>query len=339
MVPVVDKNGKPLMPTTSANARRWIKGHRATYFYRKGVFCVRLNDDPYGYYTQRIACGIDPGSKWEAMTLKSKAHTILNIQNDATTWVKDAVETRRQMRRSRRLRKTPCRKNKSNRSTLCQKGRIPPSTRARWGTKLRLVHLFRSVIPISDYVVEDIAAVTQPGKRRWNVSFSPLEVGKNWFYDELRKLGTLVTKAGWETKALRDALGLVKSKSKKEAFEAHCVDSWVLANSVAGGHQAPENKKILFLSPLRFHRRQLHRFQPTKEVGRLAYGGTMSLGLKKGSIVEHPTYGRCYVGGNTKGRLSLHSLDTGERLTQMAKVEDCRFLSYNSWRWRVSSSP
>jgi len=339
MVPVVNKNGQPLMPTTPARAKRWLASKKATYFWKKGVFCVRLNDDPSSTFTQQIACGVDPGSKWEGMTLKSRAHTILNTQNDATTWVKDAVEIRRNMRRSRRFRKTPCRKNRSNRSSLSKKGRLPPSTRARWETKLRLIHSWRKVFPISDYVVEDIAAATQPRKRRWNSSFSPLEVGKNWFYDELRKLGNLVTKAGWETKNLRDALGLVKSKNNPDAFEAHCVDSWVLANSVVGGHQAPENKKILFLSPLRFHRRQLHRFQPTKEVGRLAYGGTMSLGLKKGSLVEHPTYGRCYIGGNTKGRLSLHSLETGGRLTQTAKVEECQFLSYNSWRWRVSSSP
>jgi len=331
VVPVVDKNSNPLMPTSSSKARRLIKDHRATYFYRKGIFCIRLNDDPSGYYKQPIACGIDPGSKWEAMTLKSKAHTYLNAQNDAVVWVKDAIETRREMRRGRRFRKTPCRKNKSHRSV--PSGRLAPSTKARWGAKLRLVRIWRSIFPISDYIVEDICAATKPGQRRWNKSFSPLEVGKNWFYDELRKLGNLATKEGWETKNLRDALGLQKSKSNQQAFKAHCVDSWVLANSVVGGHQAPENTKILFLSPLRFKRRQLHKLQPAKNGERRREGGTISLGLKRGGLVNHPKYQICYVGGHMDGRISLHSLETGKRLTQSAKVADCKFLGYNSWRW------
>lgn len=319
------------MPTTSSRARRWIRDRRATYFYQKGVFCVRLNDDPQSTYKQRIACGIDPGSKWEGMTLKSTAHTYLNTVNDATTWVKDAVETRRQMRRGRRFRKTPCRKNRSNRSI--PSGRLAPSTRARWETKLRLVHIWRRIFPITDYIVEDICAATKPGKKRWNKSFSPLEVGKNWFYDELRKLGNLTTKEGWETKNLRDALGLQKSKSDQYAFKAHCVDSWVLANSVVGGHTQPESNRVLVLTPLRFKRRQLHKLQPSTGGVRRREGGTRSLGLKKGSLIQHPVYKLCYLGGNMDGRCSLHSLETGKRLTQSAKIADCQVLGYNSWRW------
>ena len=333
MIPVLSKQNEPLMPTTSSRARRWIRDRLATPFWKKGVFCVRLNVDPSATYKQEIVCGIDPGSKWEGMTLKSKAHTYLNVVNDATTWVKDAIETRREMRRGRRFRKTPCRKNKGNRSTLSKDGRLPPSTRARWGTKLRLVHIWRSIFPISGYVIEDIAAITKPGQRKWNRSFSPLEVGKNWFYDELRKLGTVVTKEGWETKNLRDALGLQKSKSNQYAFKAHCVDSWVLANSVVGGHTKPDNIQVLCMTPLRFKRRQLHKLQPAKDGVRRREGGTRSLGSKKGSLIVHPTYKLCYLGGNMNGRLSLHSLETGERLTKTAKLEDCKLLGYNSWRW------
>ena len=131
----------------------------------------------------------------------------------------------------------------------------------------------------------------------------------------------------------------MKSKANQQAFSAHCIDSWVLANDVVGGHSKPDNTRILYMTPLRFHRRQLHRFQASKGVGRRRYGGTMSLGFKKGSILRHPKYNICYVGGNLGGRVSLHSLETGKRLTQSAKVDDCQFLSYNSWRCRLSSTP
>jgi hypothetical protein len=94
-------------------------------------------------------------------------------------------------------------------------------------------------------VVEDIKAKTT-GKQRWDVSFSPLEVGKRWFYEQLAKLAQVVTRSGWETKQMRDALGLKKTgKKTAEVFEAHCVDAWVLAHSATGGSSQPDNKRML----------------------------------------------------------------------------------------------
>jgi hypothetical protein len=270
-VPVVDSNSVPLMPTTPSRARRWIRSREATPFFKKGIFCIRLNRKPSGYEKQEIAVGIDPGSKKEGYSIKSEAHTFLNIQADAVTWVKDAVETRRSMRRGRRFRKTPCRKNRKNRA----RSPFPPSTKARWGWKLRVVEQLVKIFPITAFVVEDIKARSIKGAKKWNKSFSPLEVGKQWFYDKLSKLGRVCLKQGYETKALRDAAGLKKTKKKlSEVFEAHCVDAWVLANWLVGGHIVPENKDIFCISPIKLHRRQLHVLQPGKKGVRRLYGGT-----------------------------------------------------------------
>jgi len=330
-VPVVDKENKPLMPTKPSRARKWVKSGKATPFWQKGIFCVRLNVEPSDIHLEPIACGIDPGSKKEAFTVKSENHTYLNIQADAVTWVKDAVETRRNMRRTRRHRKTPCRKPRFNRT----KGGISPSTKARWQWKLRICWWLKKMFPITAFVVEDIAAVTKKGKRRWNKSFSPLEIGKRWFYSELEKLGNVYTLKGYETKELRDGCGLKKSSNKlAEKFDAHCVDSWVLANWHVGNHVLPDNKEMLFVVPLQFHRRQLHLLQPTKGGIRRSYGGTRSEGFKRGSYVKHPKYGICFVGGTSKERISLHSLLDGKRLCQNAKPQECKHLTYSSFRTR-----
>ncbi len=131
---------------------------------------------------------------------------------------------------------------------------------------------------------------------------------------------------------MRNELGLIKSKSKlSKSFDAHCVDSWVLANSIVGGHNIPDNKKILYLKPLRFHRRQLYVFCPIEGGIVKKYGGTMSMGLKRGSLVKHKKYGLTYIGGTSKSRISLHSVVTGKRLGTHLKVEDCKFRTYNSW--------
>ena len=326
-VPVVDKEQNPLMPTKPSRARRWIKSGKATPFWKKGVFCVRLNVEPSARVKQSIAVGIDPGSKKEAFSVKSASHTYLNIQTDAITWASDSVKTRREMRRGRRFRKTPCRKPRFNRA----RGGLPPSTKARWQWKLRICWWLAKMYPITTFVVEDIKAKTK-GQRRWDKSFSPLEVGKAWFYKELSQIAEVKTKSGWETKLLRDELGLKKSGDKMGAvFEAHGVDSWVLAFSEVGG-KVVDNKNLLLVKPLQFRRRQLHLLKPSTGGFRRGHGGTQSMGFKRGSVVSHLKYGVLYVGGTSKDRISLHSLSDGQRLCQNAKGSDCKFLTYSSWR-------
>ncbi|MBC7810051.1 MAG: RRXRR domain-containing protein, partial [Burkholderiales bacterium] len=261
-VPVISGSGKRLMPTSNKKADRLLAQGRAVRRFDRGLFYIKLLDRTDGY-TQSIAVGIDLGSKKEALTIKSGAQTYLNIQADAVTWVKEAEETSTRMRRTRRRRSTPYRQMRTNRRQ--GQFKLPPSTRARWGWKLRLCNWLARYYPIATFVVEDVAAKTKVGQRRWNQSFSPLEVGKQWFYAELGKLGAVKTLRGYETKSERDKLGLKKSKQKmSDKFEAHCVDSWVLANWQVGGHTAVDNPSMLYIVPLRFHRRQLHMLQPAQ---------------------------------------------------------------------------
>jgi hypothetical protein len=244
------------------------------------------------------------------------------------------------MRRARRFRNTPCRQNRKNR--LINKNRIPPSTKARWQWKLRIAEWLTLMFPISVFVVEDVKARTWKGTKKWNTSFSPLEVGKRWFYLELKKIAHLETRTGNDTYEMRQELGLKKSKQKlSNKFEAHCVDSWVLANWYVGGHLIPDNTTLIEIIPLEFHRRQLHRLQHSAGHVRLRYGGTISAGFKRGSIVKHHKYAFCYVGGwqesptkkdPNRKTVSLHSLQTGKRLTQNALASDIKFLAFNSWR-------
>src|SRR5215471_19471872 len=101
-IPVIDQDQHPLMPTTPARARRWIKSGKATAFWKGGIFCVRLNVEPAAREVQPIAVGIDPGSKREGHSVLSAAHTYLNIQAEARDGVKQAEERSTRQRRTRR---------------------------------------------------------------------------------------------------------------------------------------------------------------------------------------------------------------------------------------------
>ena len=332
-VPVVDQEHRPLMPTIPSRARRWLRSGTATHFWKGGVFCVRLNRQPSARERQPIAMGVDPGSKREGIVVASAAHTYLNIQAQARDGVKEAEKDSTRMRRTRRGRKTPCRKPRQNRKQSRKK--LPPSTRARWHWKLRLATFLCQLFPVRVCVVEDIKASTT-GKKRWDQSFSPLEVGKAWFYEELGKLAAVQIKQGYETKDLREQLGLKKTGKKlAEVWEAHCVDAWILAYSAVGGRKTPDNRRVVCIAPLNWHHRQLHRFEPEKRGKRKPYGGTLSQGIKRGTLVKHPRWGKAYVGGSMDGQLSLHDPETGKRLTQSAKVADCRLIKLLRWRTRL----
>ena len=139
---------------------------------------------------------------------------------------------------------------------------------------------------------------------------------------------------------MRDTLELKQSRHKlAETCSAHCVDAWVLAHAVAGGANQPEQTRLLCLTPLQWHRRQLHRLQPEQAGQRQPYGGTRSLSFTRGTLVKHPKYGLACVGGTMDGRLSLHALADGKRVTQKAKEAVCQRKTILRWRARLLPTP
>lgn len=337
-VPVKSKDGKVLMPTHPSKAGMLIKKELATPYWSNGMFCIRLNYETTEY-TQDICVGVDPGSKKEGFTVKSESHTYLNVQSDAQTHTAKKVKNRRELRRGRRSRKCPNRKHKMH--NLSNRNRIPAGTRARWAWKLRILEWLSKLYPVTQVCVEDIKARTKPYQKRWNQSFSPLEVGKQWFYSEIQKKWALHTLAGHETKEIRDRLGLKKSSNKTaETFDAHCVDSWCLAYHVIGGESIVDNADIFCISPLQIKRRQLHRQIPRKGGKRPRFGGTMCLGIVKNTIIKQVKHGIAAVCGHQKGGLSLQSIEGGKRLALSVKVGDCKILTRLNFRYKsVSKQP
>jgi RRXRR protein len=337
-IAVIDSRGIPLMPCLPAKARLLLKAGRAKPKRDKvGLFFIQLThaQEPDN---QPLVAGIDPGSKWEGFSVVGTSDTVLNLMVEAPDHVKKAVEVRRAMRRARRHRKWRRPKRFSNR--LKRKKRIPPSTRARWEAKARIVAQLKKTLPLTNVVVEDVCAQTRKGKGgHWNGSFSPVQVGKEHLYSLLAGMGLVLhTREGWQTKALRERHHLKKTKSKsKPAFESHAVDSWVLAASISGACQ-PFCTTLWYVVPATLHRRQLHRLQASKGGERKPYGGTRSLSLKRGTLIRHPKYGLSTVGGvdRKKQTVSLHAYRRNIRLTQGAKVRECRTLTWVAFRsWLV----
>ena len=328
------------MPCTPAKARHLFKSGKARPKRNKlGLFYVQLcyEQEPDN---QPLLVGIDPGSTFEGYSVVGTKDTVMNLMVEAPTHVKEAVETRRTMRRARRFRKWRRPRRFNNR--LNRKKRIPPSTRSRWEAKARMVMQLQKVLPLSDAVIEDVQASTQHKGKRWNAAFSPVQCGKEHLYRLLAQMGLQVhLKEGWQTAHLRAQYGFAKEKAKdKQVFASHCVDAWVLAASMSGATE-PTCISLWYAVPVRVHRRQLHRLQASKGGVRKPYGGTRSLGLKRGTLVQHPKYGRCAVGGCDRKRqtISLHDYRTNKRLTQGAKPGTCQIITTSLYEVGSSKQP
>ncbi|HEY4033884.1 MAG TPA: RRXRR domain-containing protein [Ktedonobacteraceae bacterium] len=338
-LPVVDTRGVALMPCKPAKARHLFKSGKAKPKRNKlGLFYVQLcyEQEPNN---QPLVAGVDPGSKFEGYSVVGTKETVLSLMVEAPHHVKDVVQTRRTMRRARRYRKWRRPKRFDNR--LSHPKRIPPSTRSRWEAKARVIAHLKSILPLTDVVLEDVCAQTQKGKgSKWNGSFSPIQVGKEHLSRLFVEMGLNVHLCqGYQTKELRDKYGLKKTKSKsKQSFDSHAVDGWAMAASVSGASQ-PSCTRLWYVVGAQLHRRQIHRLQASKGGERKPYGTTRSLGLKRGTVVRHPRYGLSTVGGFDRKRntISLHAYRTNKRLTQGAKVKDCRVLTWVAFRsWLVT---
>jgi hypothetical protein len=326
------------MPCTPPKARHLLKaGHAKARRCKLGIFYIQLVYEVPEPNNQQIVVGVDPGSTYEGYSVVGTKDTVLNIMAEAPTHVKKVVEVRRTMRRARRHRKCwrrPCRSDNRQRNRL----RLPPSTRSRWEAKHRIVKQLGKILPITDVVVEDVKALVR-GRGRWADAFSPVQMGKQHLYYLLEEEGLrLHLREGHETCALRQQHELTKTKQKdRPAFNSHCVDAWVMAASVSGAIK-PTEKRLWYVETATIKRRMLHKLQPAKGGVRRPEGGSRSLGLKRGTLVNHPKYGLCSVGGwdRKAKKISLHAYADNKRLTQGAVMSDCDVATWTLYRAYLS---
>ena len=150
------------MPCKPGKTRKVLRtGKTSKKRNKSGIFYLQLTFDPKKPTIQTLSLGEDPGSKFEGVSIVGTKDTVLNIMNETPDWIKEALMTRKDMRRARCFRKTRKRPCRSENHLQNQRKQIPhQSTKARWDVKFRIIDALHKIILFTIIGVEDVAAGT-----------------------------------------------------------------------------------------------------------------------------------------------------------------------------------
>ena len=294
-VPVVSKDGVPLMPCRPSKARELLSGGKAEPRWSKlGLFYIQLAIEVRSEYNsggQHFVLAHDPGSKYDGFALGCK-RVQLRLMAVMPEDVQKKIKARKDLRRARRGRNT---RRRPYRPRSPGSGWIAPCQLAKVQFRLAVVKELCGLYPIKCFIVEDVRF--NHYKKRYGKRFSTVEIGKGRYYRELRGLGTLVLVEGWQTKLWREEAGLKKTSQKDALTPAsHANDAAAMLAGLAGC-EPDESAPFYVLRRPEFARRSLHRQNFQKGGVRPLFGGTTNgTFFRKGDYVEVRSAGKVYRG-------------------------------------------
>lgn len=152
MVYVISKNGQPLMPTENhAKVRVLLKNKKAEVI-KRCPFTIQLAYESTNY-TQPVSLGIDAGSKTIGVSATTEKTVLYEAEVVPRDDISKLLEARRELRSSRRNRKTRYRKKRfDNRKR--DEGWLAPSVRQKVETHLTTVDKVMKMLPVSRIRVE-----------------------------------------------------------------------------------------------------------------------------------------------------------------------------------------
>ncbi|EAZ88598.1 RNA-guided endonuclease IscB [Crocosphaera chwakensis] len=157
---VLSKDKRPLSPCHQARARKLLKQGKAAV-YRKYPFTIILKEEVNPNKPKPCRIKLDPGAKVTGIALIQGDRVIFGAELEHRGFrIKDSLESRRQLRRGRRGRKTRYRKPRFLNRTR-PKGWLPPSLQSRVENINTWVNRLRKLCPVDSISVELVRFDTQ----------------------------------------------------------------------------------------------------------------------------------------------------------------------------------
>ena len=163
---VLSQNGQPLMPTSRCGkVKRLLKTNRAKVV-KRCPFTIQLLYDTTAY-TQDITLGVDTGSKTIGLSATTKTKILYESEVMLRNDIVKLISERRELRRTRRSRKTRYRPPRfQNRKKSKRKGWLPPSVLQKIHTHLKAIQDIHNILPVNKIIIEianfDIQKIKNP---------------------------------------------------------------------------------------------------------------------------------------------------------------------------------
>lgn len=152
MIYVRNKEGKALMPSERGGRIGYLLRHSKAHVVSRVPFVVQL-DYESTTYMQKVSLGIDAGSKHIGVSASSEKKELLAAQVELRSDVVNLLSARKELRRTRRNRKTRYRKSRfDNRKK--KDGWLAPSVAQKVESHLKVIRLAHKLLPITKTTIE-----------------------------------------------------------------------------------------------------------------------------------------------------------------------------------------
>lgn len=184
MVYVINIDGQPLMPTNRYGKVRHLLKDRKAKVINRCPFTIQLLYRSTNY-TQPINLGVDSGSKHIGISATTKDKVFYEADIELRNDIVDLLSTRRELRRTRRNRKTRYRKARfDNRKR--DDNWLAPSVTQKVQTHLTVVKKVHEILPVTKIIVEtasfDIQKIKNP-----NISGTEYQQGEQLDFWNVRE--------------------------------------------------------------------------------------------------------------------------------------------------------
>ena len=213
VVYVINKDGKPLMPTTPARAKKKLKRGLAKVV-RRAPFTIKLLYETTEY-TQPLTHGLDTGSsKIGSAVVDSQGNVIYASEVEVRNDIAGKMAQRSKYRRNRRSRKTRYREARwLYRKNSIKNGRFSPTMASKINAHLKEIAFVRSILPVTDLIIE--TSTFDPHALK-----NPAVLENKWLYQKGANYGYANTKA-YVLSRDRHTCQHCKGRAKKKKLEVH----------------------------------------------------------------------------------------------------------------------
>ena len=193
MVYVLDKNGRPLMPTNRhGKVKHLLKDGKAKVV-KRCPFTIKLTYETTNY-VQDLTLGVDTGSGTIGTAVSKDNGDIVYmseviLRNDIT----NKMSQRSKYRRSRRNRKTRYRKARwLNRANSIRSNRFSPTMQSKLHSHVKEIEYIKSILPIAKLVFEtgqfDTHLMKNPGLANPKVKHWGYQKGTNYGFENTKAM-------------------------------------------------------------------------------------------------------------------------------------------------------